>query len=179
MPRPPVKKTYKVEKARIKAQLDAKDEHDAKAFSFKGQKRLKASIFTHIGKAIDRVDPLETGAVLAVAYLVYENIPAWLETLLGIRKDEVLNEVARVSASFATAYILVHHAGAIIGGAASILTGALDVFKWVIISKGLGAATGTASAAFWTVPSVIPWVTLMPQLKPEWFHDGKIGVPLR
>ena len=76
MPRPPVKKTYKVEKARIKAQLDAKDEHDAKAFSFKHKKRWLASIYTHIGKAIDRIDPLQGAAVLGATILIKTTIDA-------------------------------------------------------------------------------------------------------
>lgn len=72
MGRPRKKGEYVEEKARAKARLDAEDEHDAKLFSGKGKKRLVASVASHLGKLIDRLDAMETGAIFIGTYLVHD-----------------------------------------------------------------------------------------------------------
>ena len=164
-------------KAAEKGRLDAKDEHDAKLFTNRGKKQLRAKVISLVEDAAKKVEPLEFAAVTGLAFLVYQNIPDWLSSILNIDKDSITNTAGKVAASYVTAYIFIHHAGMIIGGAADVLTGLFDIFKWVIISKSFtGASVGTASTTFWTAPTALPFVTLVPELKPEWYHEGKIAV---
>ena len=72
-------------KAAEKGRLDAQDEHDARLFSNRGKKRLEASIATHIGKAIDRIDPIKAAAVLATTYAV--------KTLVIDTTDAILTKI--------------------------------------------------------------------------------------
>lgn len=184
MPRLPKKKTYVLSKEAERGRLDAIDQHDAKGlmwlpFKGKGKKRIIASLSQHIGKMIDKVNPLEIAAIGSIAFIVYNNIPEWISGLLNINRDQITNELGKVTIAYATAYIFVHHAGSIIGGAADVLSSLFDIFKWVVIGgavSGGTVTTGTASAAFWIAPSAVPFVTLLPQLKEEWFEDGKIPV---
>ena len=93
MPRPPKKKTYVVSKAAEKGRLDAQDEHDSKLLSGRGKKRLLASLATHIGKAIDRVEPLELVAVLGATVIVHNTIMNAPETLRYIQQKALGGEL--------------------------------------------------------------------------------------
>lgn len=93
MPRPRKKGEYVEEKARAKARLDAQDEHDSKLLTGKGQKRLVASIATHIGNAIDRIEPLEMAAVVGATIIVRNTIMNAPETLGYIRQKALGGEL--------------------------------------------------------------------------------------
>ena len=104
MPRPRKKGEYVEEKARAKARLDAQDEHDSKLFHRKGgKKRWLTALATHIGKAVDRIDPLELAATLALTYLVKTTIDASEELVAKIKKtsDKIAVSGRPVSSFFA------------------------------------------------------------------------------
>lgn len=112
-------------------------------------KPFMESVREHIGKAIDRIDPLELAAVLGTTYLIKTGID-WSEAalanvdLVGIlrffqfpvpaegtpetRKDEILKilsnpqaEVIEWLVSFTAAYLIVHHFGELVAAGSNIL----------------------------------------------------------
>ena len=66
MGRIPLKSTYKLAKAAEKGRLQGRLEHDAKG----SHKQNLVSLREHIGKAIDRIDPLEAIAILGLAGII-------------------------------------------------------------------------------------------------------------
>ena len=131
--------------------------------------RLKpwdVSLRQHVGKMLDNmeVDPLETGAVLGMTYMLYNNVAPIIAGILRIESKDIKNEIAKLAISYTVAYIVVKNAGMLITKGIDTLT---DIFAWLIIGKALssgiepslttspGAPFGVPS--FWTEITVIPW----------------------
>jgi len=80
MGRPPVKSTYRVEKAKTRAHIQAEYEMQKK-------KPINVSVKEHIGKLIDsiKIDPLEVAAVLGMTFIVKEVIDGSEELIIKAR----------------------------------------------------------------------------------------------
>jgi len=77
--RPAAKRSYAEAKAAEKGRLQANTEHEAQTFSSK--KKLMVSLKEHVGKFIDRIEPLDLAATLALTPLIHgviANTPAML-----------------------------------------------------------------------------------------------------
>lgn len=85
MPRPPVKKTEKLAMAQRKGELRAE-------YYMHKHKPLAESAREHIGKLIDRIDPIEIGAVIGVTILVHGTI---------VETEALLKAVASVKTNVA------------------------------------------------------------------------------
>jgi hypothetical protein len=77
MPRPPVRKTFKLAKAQRLGELKAE-------LQFHRNKPLKESFREHIGKMIDRLDPMETLAIGSGTLLIHQFILKDTDTLTKI-----------------------------------------------------------------------------------------------
>lgn len=145
MPRPAVKKTFKLAKAKKLGELSAKIDHENKTFSNK--KMLWVSLKNHLGKMLDRTDPLEMIAVIGATYIIKNGIDwtqgfvegtgefilgavAQIGTWLGGTPEEELvkkitetpeGEVIEWVVSFIVAFIIIRHAGALITAGGNIL----------------------------------------------------------
>lgn len=77
MPRPPVKKTEKLAFAAKMGELKAISK------AHRGKKFLEESLREHIGKAVDRMDPVDGLLYGAVAYVGYDLTKDWKGALIG------------------------------------------------------------------------------------------------
>jgi hypothetical protein len=68
LPRPPVKKHRKLAEAEETGRLNARLKHESK--TWKNKKHMLVSIKNHLGKALDRIDPLEMVAVVGTTIVV-------------------------------------------------------------------------------------------------------------
>ena len=80
MPRPAKKKTRVLAKAQKLGELQAELEWEYK--TLKNKKHLFVSIKNHIGKMIDKIEPMELIAVLGATYLIKTGIE-WTEEILA------------------------------------------------------------------------------------------------
>jgi hypothetical protein len=171
MGRIPKKTAYWVAKRARAGQLQAELEAHRR-------KPLEESLKEHIGKALDRTNPLEAGAVVGLALYFYGSMPAIVASVLHINAADVKNELAKVGLSFSLAYIIVHHMGQLALAAADLGKHVLDVATYLIIGAGasagpigaIGVIGGTAQTAinvienWWKESHPLPdwYVTLLP-----------------
>lgn len=152
MPRPPVKATLRLAEAHetgvLRAQLKA---HQKKPF----QEELRE----HIGKAIDRIDPIEAAAVLAATYVIHETI---------ISTEKLFIRISRSGKK------IIEGAGGdflskLLGSAAGILPNFLNQEKSAPIdtTNGLTGIFGSNDFFVWLVSFVVAYIGLK--------MAGKIG----
>lgn len=84
MPRPPVKKTFKLAEAAALGKASG----EIKAHK---KKPLLESVREHIGLMIDRIDPLEIAAVVGTTYVLHETILASTDVLNKITAKISMN----------------------------------------------------------------------------------------
>lgn len=188
MPRPR-KKANRIEaEATRTGQLKAEQKFRLKFLDARFSWKNRAiSLVDYLRDSIANVNPLELVAIGGIAYLVYQNIPSWIAEIVGMEETDVKNVTARILASYVTGYIVVKHAGALIGLAGELTSGIFDIFKMLIVGKAIGGLATTSSvagvagkfssAAFWAAagPIPLPLVTLIPQLSPEQMGIGTGG----
>jgi len=84
LPRPPVKKTFKLAEAEALGRASGEMRAHKK-------KPLAESLREHLGKMIDRVDPLEVVAVVGTTYVLHETILASTDVLNKITAKIAIN----------------------------------------------------------------------------------------
>jgi hypothetical protein len=181
MPKLPKKKTEKL--AYHKALGETLGKLQAE-FRFKQTKKgWMKSLRDHIGRMIDGINAIELAVVLSGAWLIYKS---WIKTavaeILGLKEEDLKNEVALFGLSFFVSYILVKHFGQIVMGIAEVGKGLMDLLRAIIIAGSFGATAGamnlTPAIQFFT--QSMPLVTLVPQGIPQpfGFKGSQFGVAL-
>ena len=76
----------------------------------KSQKGWEKSLRDHAGKAIDRLDPLETVAVGSLTYIIWTtSIDDAIAQLLGIPAETIENKIFTLGLSYVCAFVIIRH----------------------------------------------------------------------
>ena len=175
MPRPPVKSTEKLSKAKMKGELAAKDKHKYRFLDgrYKWKQRL-ASLIEFLEPHSSEIPNYL--ALISGTYLVYQYVAPTVADILGIDQKEIKNEVGKFALAYFTSYILINHFGSIAMAIAEGLGHVTDMMKWLLVGSGAATTKLPTLTAFWTAPT--GFVTLVPFMPEETLKAFK-GEPLR
>lgn len=94
MPRPAKKKTRVLAEAAKTGELNAILKHEFKVL--RNKKHFLVSLKNHIGKMVDRVDPLKLASVLVLTVVIKTGIEWAEEAITAIRAENVFKTMYRV-----------------------------------------------------------------------------------